>query len=929
MQEKFKTNLENPQKTLSEFFDLLVNGINAACIKDQKNENKIMWLSTQLPRCLRKEQYKACDGKSLDEQIEIRLNYIRENDVACFLFLINHCLLNELKDELQGMHMQPDQMNVLLAKTLASVMPNFEGVEDYLKKILAQSLFLSQNIISLLQAQVAPTCQAVVTALGEQAHEEEVATILKDLLVEEFSHIFEPLTILANGEAFKVEAADRADDSALLSLYEDNKSSIETLAKIKLSYSICGPGIIKAWDHFREIVNQSSWDFDSNDIKENLIQLLLRLYDLDATLAMILPPEDQKRNDLMEIVRTHLWSFLKKEQADTTLSVIDNYPDFFNHLLAFFYQVTEGEIALFKPLDLLNSINDYPRNLASVACALLLPLISNNAPDNKAIDPGLIDVPEEKKNIYAVAFIGVLESKLSQSEAIISSITDSVTTEMQLVKDVAGKGSTTVDESLLRTDDKQEMKYQELNDQAAYRYRIAKQKYVIDKEETELLRKAIRPLKLFSKLVPKLSADDEKVNEQSPENQQIVSYEEFLTEITGRIAKLESENAAYGGRRIGIDKHRIDHLKLAASFVEYLSHKYDQATHPEKRFQMGQRRGDKATYKDFIARLKIVKKPLDNKNASFAPIFAEAGGKLSYIYSENRALKDLHAHYSKRVEHLNNMKEVTMRLPSKHIGGFNIGATEDWGQVKNACHRANMETLTKTGAFFQLDYLSTLNTEKSQYIGIVTNQSSICDADAKYRLAIQDFLACSQLENFDPYNDDAMYQIGDMIKKLREMKKDVKQCAAHYAELLIGHTNTIKMLKEILDSIGASQDFHQGNDPGAVLQNLLNQEISKLSNAAFYLSSQQGQSGETTKILARSDGVKAYLQEIKTVDQFNQLRIDINQALPALQSHQKYELARIRRVTQETKIACEGIRYMMEHGTNSLMLPINRFLGGV
>ncbi len=940
LRNEYRADIEKLLSNVKDFFNLLAKGHHAECFENKENTAKIKLLKNIMPDSLLAGQAKKYEGKSEEEEVAGRFEDIRHHSVACLLNIFDKRFQNYNKS-LFTKGKNEGEINEVLADLLLSLQPDPLDEKALFKELVIKSSFLStlptEAMTIFLQDEIAETSRRVASKVGKE-HGDQVATIIKqEILPTVFRHIFEPIATLIAKENWQ-DTQDQIDYSPLQCLYKENEhNNIFYSAQFKLAYKLNDQKIIAAWNNFREVAHQCSWNFDSLFIKEELQELMQKIFELDRIITAILFDFDIRGGDLWMIARENLWPFLKAQNIQTTLPTDGKRSCLL--LLAFFNKTYFKQELVFPhpaipqlqlPGGTSNSIITYTGNIIQCSALMLRPLIFNNMLENKTsvteeelavcLDTWEINLEKNQQEILSDVLRNFMTTAFFQAQEIVSHVIIAEECAEAMVK-----SNTVVDESLMMVDDKGKMEARPFVDQAAYRYRIAKQKYCLSEQETALLLEVINhPIDGFSKLVPKLSHEDIKANEQRPEDQKIIEYQEFLNRITTLIIELESKNQRATRRRFGLDKYRVDHLKAAADFIEYLLHKYHQVTHPEVRLKAGQRRGDEQTYKNFIAQLQIAttQAGMDNKNSTFRQVFEEVVEGLSWLPPSNSALKSLRSHYFARVDEFNDLKKTTLRIATKRASNV-----QEWEDKKRVRYDQTTKVLSQFGTFFELRNLGARNTEWSRNYQAISGYLSdqVTNADADYRAIVQKFMATFELEEFKPKSNSAMNRVANMIEQLRQVKKAVQEFSANYAKVLLDHINALKMLQEVLKSIHHDLQ-NQAEDCQTILPSLINNEMDKFCNAQAYLAFVHLNGALPEEIYLRSEAqmamIRGYLIEIKTLENFNSLIEQIRQVIPELQSYQVYELARIKRVAQEVKNAVQGTKYMAEHTTQSFSKPI-------
>ncbi len=926
---------------LEELFDLVVKGEIAECLKNKDNQKKILFLRQYLLPSQRQEI--KDENADEDQIIATQLRMIKDNFIPYLLSRLNY-FFSDIQKSLLNEYSQKDIFDYL-----ASILEKFLPETPEIQKLLQESLALSQHPGEQFQQQVIRTSEKVANSMEEQQH---AVAVIQRILPNELDHVVQPLARVAKKRGLQIEEIKETEIASLI--YKNNQSNIEQSAKIWLRYELHAEQVISAWKVFIKAIddcNSCPAEDDSFKIKTKvLVQSLLNIEIMLRTIF-----SGMKGEELQLQIFNALCAFLRNKKIQTLSSNIDTDPIRYRALqeAKIFMEAAIQQAPINfsdDEADLESQQDSYSDTLKISLVNLLSVFVQGGELQNgetpeelKKLQQSrlekLLPDQEERKEAYGEVLLNMTNTTSSRAKKVVlKAIAGEKLAQTAIVKPVVSH------ESLMLTDDKGEMQYQPKVDQAAYRYRIAKQKYIISGEETTLLLQAINhPIVGCSKLVPKLSAEDREANEQNENGPQILSYQDFIEQMTALIQQLESENKNSSWRYLGINKHRVDHLKAATDFIQYLLHKYNQVTHPEKRLQGGQWRGDAGTYQNFISELKIVKakKGMDDKNASFRRKFSHTVNKLSSIFSSNQALKDLKSHYLKRINCLNGMKQQTQRIKTKHVGEWDRVSSDQWSGMKNTRDTAVKKSLQAQGRFFLQKNLNALNKpprersidckefyiavgiEKGPLTKIIVGDPSLnfIKKGYQYRDKVQDFMDHSKLENFDPESDEAMDRVGKMIDLLSQEKKKIKQHATQYVEALIGYIDTVQRLRKILERINSQCNQH-GDE---IMKDGLNDEIWELNQVITCIGSHR-HPDLTEETRARSQAqmlaIRDCLQDINTQADVTDLLEMIKTVLPKLQNHQKYELGRIKRTTQEVKVSIQGMKYLAEHATNQLAKPL-------
>ncbi len=948
----------------ADLIDLIEHNWEADCLKKQRKELLDAGLSEpevleELVMHLRNfycksqkdekmQEFRPKKGEDIKDALHReyigRLEYISEQKLTLFLALFDRRLQSltvAVKIIFAGQPVDP-----ILANFLEKILS--EPLSEEIRELLQQSLFLFNHVDQHLATEIDQASQTLSNHADDKAFN-SAKGIVTQLLTDQFSHISEPLKILA--DSYKLSPDDSASKESLRDIYKNHESEMMIAANIEFIYSLNKAEVIDAWEKFQSAFNDCAWEWSEPTLEQQVQTLLEKLLNINRTIQTLNPNLDFGDPVVRETLQKQFFIFLKKEEVNTQLQQFDQFgdPSVFAALHAFCGQASrvmgddEAAVVTIEELrqspfaktseDAYSLLREFGSNLAKVLTDITLKaegeLTSHQAPKSYHLQ-------ESHRALFSRAFLKVVNQEISKGKEIVNTVNESlekVTSSLVMKVDL--------DQLPKRSDSKLEISKRSLEDQAEYRYLLAKKKYTISPEETELLIKSTNSYDVT--LVPKLKAEHSAANGQNPNGRQIQDYRDFANELAVKIQDLETKNKRWPILQwFGIDRYRVDHLKTAKDFVEFMAHKYEEVTHPDLRLKRKEHRGENETsHRNFVSQLSIAKENgMDAKNKTFIRLFNGVVKGLSAFFGSNRTIKALQAAYAEKREKINSEKDLTpdikgggmqkmlrydaANLSLETTGKFFTAATlaavsepiikMDY-QTKITHLLGDLELINQP--FFQCLYPEEASSQGSNFIKDFTHQAQQYQRDV---INFQDSLKIATLnqDRFSPEGEKALEQVGSLVENIRAAKKALKQSSYQYATTLTSYVDSLEILQKSLEKI-ESEFLISDVIPEQALWRGISKEISSLDSASLYLTSQSHLS-DTAKEqgFLNIRATRDCLTSIQTPAEFSRLLQNVRDKLPAIRNKKTFELARMKKVMEEARIASHGTKYMAVHATNNL-----------
>jgi hypothetical protein len=498
-----------------------------------------------------------------------------------------------------------------------------------------------------------------------------------------------------------------------------------------------------AWRDFHTKFNQCTWRLDDNHtapLKEVLESLMALNRKINKHISLHHP------TDIANIPRL-LWRFLCRilTKEDYELKWAHEHQHTISQLLDFLDKTTQGKIGL---PGLNEAASQYVKMNVEYASALLKHILSN-LPSPVSLNP------QEQQKLASI-----LKEAINPGLSMVDDSLQNINTSKEITK--ANKQKPL--EELASA-----MKFEpERSIQAAFRYRIPKEKYQeISGPELHYLLKAVKdasgfPDSLFPcPEVKELVAKLDNKNKEAMNQKGIYSYDQFIQAVNSAIMHEKQKRVAREEKSwmpnflaSFIYRFHTDHLKLAKFQVEYLKARYEDRTKSEHFLKANTDSRDGASRK-------LMEKKLAKFNVShgseklpfFREVFSKLVKDLSSLFPSNYALKKFHDLHTQRMQKMNAWKQNTTLFPVNEISATPLKEIE------------KMTEKAKEG--MERNHIQKVHERNNEYIDKLTGQGCF-------------------IEN--PFLSEAYFEAGgngkrsekgfDPLKKVKMLLKQVKEIAA-------------------------------------------------------------------------------------------------------------------------------------------------------